>query len=374
MPVLGPAIFWTGRLGYLASMKLYKISEERLSERNKKIMKEFLAVISNAGGIVPLLGTIVGVDRLLFHRKSGTVDQDKKHRKILQGIAECIPVLGPVVFWTARLGHLTIKAYKTAVSKAVVCADKNDSDLLKGIGTLVIEPWQCFKQALLNPFGWNENMTHCGMNPTHLSAEQATCDPILFIHGNDPFNQASGISLVKKLKKEGLGPVFTVNLPNDDDDEDQTRVVNKIQEILKLYQPHSTANSVKIHLIGHSRGGYLAYNTLFDKIWKIDTDTNESAEQDLQPQKPDLSRIGKVITLGVDMAEFSTEEDNNFILTHYPEKPKDFLQIAGAYDVCSPPPKELSDNGTSYLTISEGHSGMLFSSKAHRAIVEFIKK
>lgn len=111
MPVLGPAIFWTERFGFLASKKFFKLAD-RLQPIQRKILIETAAVTSNIAGATPIVGSFVGVIRLCL---AGNLigNQDKQEIKGMQGAAEVVPLIGPVVYWTARVVLFTIRQIVT---------------------------------------------------------------------------------------------------------------------------------------------------------------------------------------------------------------------------------------------------------------------
>lgn len=77
-------------------------------------------VVLNLAGVVPILGTVVGVGRIGYESykiceakcKRRYVNKEEKYdriRKIVQGVFELFPIIGPAIYWTGRLGYLAGK-------------------------------------------------------------------------------------------------------------------------------------------------------------------------------------------------------------------------------------------------------------------------
>lgn len=108
--------------------------------------------------------------------------------------------------------------------------------------------------------GKRENFTYYGMNPKELTPEIACNDPVLLIHGRGG-NQSCWLPLAKRLQKDGIAPVYTLNLPQENWKE---CLVAKIMEIRNQYSLVNGKDSVvRIHIIGHSLGAIYAVNYAF---------------------------------------------------------------------------------------------------------------
>lgn len=231
--------------------------------------------------------------------------------------------------------HVT-STYTKAIQKFVEFLRKHKLRVLALIlGTLLLEPWQAIK-AGFSFASWKKHFNFHEMNPKALTAEQLKQQPILLIHGN-LHNQSAWLSLAKKLKNNYLGPVYTVNLPSGRITHKDFEIIQrKIEQIKEQYK-----QDIKINIVGHSRGGNIARHLALTK-----------------------TNIGKVITLG---AAFTQDEINALD----PQFRHRIFDITGSHDILVTNPSLLPLQNQA--TILTGHLGLLYSSKVHKHVIEWLK-
>src|ERR1700722_825929 len=123
------------------------------------------------------------------------------------------------------------------------------------LGTFLSEPLQALRAGVLCPFGWMQAFHFHNLNPHEVAEEHKSLRPILLIHG-DYHNQSAWLTLASFLKRENIGPVYTVNLPNGPITDVDYRILNKkVDEIIKKHP-----QKIQIDIVGHSRGGDIAYD------------------------------------------------------------------------------------------------------------------
>jgi hypothetical protein len=131
--------------------------------------------------------------------------------------------------------------------------------------TLAAEPVESILFGLRLPRGFG-NLSNYGLNPSKLTPAQAQYPALLCLHGNY-HNQSAWLPLAKYLyNKKYPGPIFTLNLPAGSITQQDTKLINeKIESIKTCYrESNGNENSLKINLIGHSRGAHLvAYRNYY---------------------------------------------------------------------------------------------------------------
>lgn len=245
------------------------------------------------------------------------------------------------IYWNAIIKFVTFLKKKEWYLTAMV------------LGTLLYEPWQALKAGFLNLANLKKPFNFYDMNPSALTNEHLNKQPILLLHGNY-HNQSAWTNLAKKLKLHNLGPIYTVNLPHGDvTNKDYEIIQRKIDEIKAQYRQFNV--NIKINLVGHSRGGFLAgriaWSTLMDdgkRYWSRSDD------------------IGKIIRIGsvLDQEEISKIQkyDSNFRDRIY--------EITGHYDILETDLSLLPKNRTE--TIDSGHLGLLYSENTHQRIIQLL--
>jgi len=197
------------------------------------------------------------------------------------------------------------------------------------------------------------------MNPTALTDRQLNQRPILLLHGNY-HNQSAWLGLAKELRRCDLGPVYTVNLPNGDiTDRDYVLIQEKIDQIKAQY-----GRSVKVDLVGHSRGGYLAGRMAWTLL-REDLDQIEERKYRRPTFSEDIGvviKIGDVFTAGV--IQHVQEIDSNFS--------NRICEITGKYDVLETdlsllPPEQNE-------VVGAGHLGLLSSPQTHRRVIRELSR
>lgn len=146
-----------------------------------------------------------------------------------------------------------------------------------------------------------------GLNPTELSEEQAKHEPIILLHGAGG-NESNWLTMAQSFEKEHDGPVFTVNLVNGTwSEKDRETLEQKLIEIKHLYRVHSIYD-VKTNLIGHSRGGTIAYYfSLQQDQWRVCEAENFLGFAEHIEQYTELRHrhdIGHVISIGMIFPRF----------------------------------------------------------------------
>lgn len=223
------------------------------------------------------------------------------------------------------------------------------------LGTLFAELLPAIKAAFMSAANLKKDFNFYGMNPKVLTTEELKKQPILLIHGNY-HNQSAWLSLAKKLQSSNLGPVYTVNLPcGAITDKDYEILDDKLEEIKGLYKK-ANACPIKVNVIGHSRGGFLASEMAW-KTLKKDKEGNQYWKRS--------EDIGKIISIGHPLDPEETQliqlVDENF---------KDRLyEITGEHDILASNHKSLLPHHRQSI-INSGHLGLLYSDETHKIIIE----
>jgi hypothetical protein len=251
-----------------------------------------------------------------------------------------------------------LQAYHNAIVSFVNFLNKHDCFILSlALGTVLSEPLCAVKAAVQMPFGLKKHFNFYQMNPKHLTETQLTQNPTLFIHGNLD-NQRAWLAFGKRFKKENIGPVFTVNLPSGGFTcKDKDILERKWSEITDLYLKKDQTD-FKIHVIGHSRGTFLA--TLMGlpaASWKIEND--DVKLYDVGVGLCPRERIGKIIHLGNYVSEWETECARMFGLTNH------LHEINGSRDLLiEAETSRLSEERT--FTVDCGHLEL----PSHRQVID----
>lgn len=241
-------------------------------------------------------------------------------------------------------------SYRKTIESLVLYLTKYCFRLAAVLGTLLTEPWSAIKAACRFPFNWRNHFNYHDLNPKTLTIEQAKKHPILLIHG-DFHNQSAWLTLAKKLKYAGLGPVYTINLPSGEVTQyDYALILQKITEIKAQYSQQGI-KKIKVNIVGHSRGGYLAHHS----AWSI------------LSSKMSEDHFGKIISLGSVL--------NNAELHSLKEHDSDFenkkFEITAAYDVLETAISLLPPQNQ--MIINTGHLGLLYSNDVHQRIIQLLK-
>lgn len=246
--------------------------------------------------------------------------------------------------------------YRAVIQRFVVFLKRLGwNDLSSVLGTILVEPWQALKAGILELASWKEPFNFYGMNPQVLTEEHLKQRPLLLIHGNY-HSQAAWLSLAKTFQSHALGPLYTVNLPSGwITQKDYQLIQHKIEEIQAQYQ-YQHVDRVKIDLIGHSRGAFLAFRIAWTtpsqrghRRWQL----NES--------------ISHVIKMG---SALSKREINKLqsVDPHFQDR---LYEIVGTQDILEPKPSLLSPQYQKI--IKTGHLKMLTSREAHETILQWLK-
>lgn len=246
--------------------------------------------------------------------------------------------------------------YRTTIQRLVGFLKRRGwSDLSSVLGTILVEPWQALKAGLMEAASWKKPFNFYGMNPQVLTEEHLKRRPLLLIHGNY-HNQAAWLSLAKTFQAHALGPLYTVNLPSGlITQKDYQLIQSKIEEIQAQYQHHHV-DRVKIDLIGHSRGAFLAFRL----AWTIPKERGHRMWQ----RNEAISHVIKMgSTLNLREIEKLQEVDPHFRDRLY--------ELVGTQDILEPKPSLLSPQHQKI--IETGHLKMLTSLEAHETILQWLK-
>lgn len=250
-------------------------------------------------------------------------------------------------------------AYRNAIHQFVNFLQKHKFYVTAMVlGTLLLEPFQAIKAGCISPASWKKHFNFYNMNPKTLSNEQLTKQPILLVHGNY-HNQSAWISLAKKLRLSNLGPVYTVSLPNGSITlKDYEIIQSKIDEIKAQYKQYNVNNiehDIKINIIGHSRGGYLAHRMAWTTL-RADGKQYWGSSND----------IGKVIKIG----SVLDQEEISHIQNQDPDFRDRVYEITGQYDILETDKSLCEDSHMD--TVNSGHLGLLYSSQTHQRIIQWL--
>ena len=173
--------------------------------------------------------------------------------------------------------------------------DKGYYRVAHAVSAILFETKTVLSLGYQLPLGWMPSFTWYGVNPTELSATQLESNPVLLLHGNSN-TQGVWLSVAEQLQLEYPGPVFTINLNNGNyNPADKVLIEEKFTEIKNLYAQYDITNC-QIHLVGHSRGAYLAYYESMDpEQWSITVDgqigVNNPHDCPLLKFRPDVGRV-----------------------------------------------------------------------------------
>lgn len=217
------------------------------------------------------------------------------------------------------------------------------------LGTLLAEPWHSLKAGVCSPLSWKKNFNFHNLNPQFITEAQAKKSPILLIHGNY-HNQSAWLNFAKILKRTRLGPVYTVNLPSGPvTGQDFAIINNKVNMIKTQYEEQGIAK-IKIDVVGHSRGGFIAYCL----AWKRDDPTWQFQDN-----------IGRVIKIG---SVLNQEE-----LLHISQVDQDMsrlYEIIGEHDILTIEKSLLPSS--QHKIVNTGHLELLYSPDTHQGIMQWL--
>lgn len=183
------------------------------------------------------------------------------------------------------------------------------------------------------------------LNPQELDDEQLERPVTLLIHGR-MHNQGVWKTMAKHLsKEEGIGAVFTLNLPmNGTDDDHRLAVVRKMREINAHFEGYGIRRP-RFHLVGYSNGGVAAI------------DTSEYGPKSLRRQ------ISKLIMIGCHLSFYDTLSPATRSKTFAITASHDFLDR----DKCKVPVQKKTEVRTTHL-------GIIRSKATTRALVYHIRQ
>lgn len=223
------------------------------------------------------------------------------------------------------------------------------------IGTILLEFWSVLKASIFGVANWKTHFNFYNMNPTTLTPEDLTKNPLLLIHGAFG-DQSAWLDLGQELQAKNTGPVFTINLPGSEHrtEDDYQLVADKIKEIKALYRKYNVTK-IKIDLGGHSKGSELAS----DMAWSVRKSDDERYWQ--------LSGdIGRVIKIGTPL----TQAEYDRIKKIEPNFTQRVLEIIGKYDVLERNPSLLPPSN--YVVIPTGHMGLIYASETMQSVSQFL--
>jgi hypothetical protein len=246
-------------------------------------------------------------------------------------------------------------AYRNAIKAFVKFLQKHNWFVTSLIlGTLLTEVWQALKAAFFMPANWKKHFNFYNLNPTTLSETQAQKPPVLLLHGNF-HDQTAWLSFAKKLKESSLGPVYSVNFPSGKCTDKDYEILNKKVREIKAQYKQLGVDNIQINLVGHSRGGHLAYCYSWIR--------NEGEKAYWEKNKD----IGKVIKIG----SVLVQEDLDCIEKIDSTSKDRLYEIRGEYDILDDKKSVLpSDN---QRTVATGHLGLLYSPEVHHQVIDWLK-
>lgn len=220
------------------------------------------------------------------------------------------------------------------------------------IGTLFAELGPALRAGFTYPLGWKKHFNFYNLNPKTLTDEQSESSAILLLPGS-LHNQSAWLALAKKLRDEGIGPVYTVNLKSvADPEKDQEIIDKKIKEIQEQYKEKGVELK-KIHLIGHSRGGAAAFSYMLRDEWE-------------EGESPLKESIGKVIKLG------NVIDEMGACLIGLEHRGQ-IYELLGEKDVLLQEESEGMEIKNRSI-VPEGHVGLLYSREGHKQIVKWLRE
>ena len=275
--------------------------------------------------------------------------------------------------WSAREGFEDINwmetsflarirvAYLTFVQKLIGAMYKAKwCGLAMSMGSLLVEPLHSIRAGLTTPLGWLKRFHFHGLNPKKITPEQVHKRPILLIHGNY-HNQSAWLSLAKKLKKAGLGPLYTVNLHQGPLTESDREILHRKIDEIKSHYKHMNREQIQIDVIGHSRGAMMGfYMGLDSNTWGIDEQGNFYLKNGAVPLHPE---IGKVIQIGNAASHWDLEHIG--LLSNV-------YEVVGAYDIVAPNRSLLPLH--QQFTQPSGHLGLIYSDAVHQKIIDWLSE
>ncbi|MDF1646527.1 MAG: hypothetical protein P1U61_06075 [Legionellaceae bacterium] len=203
------------------------------------------------------------------------------------------------------------------------------------IVTLLSEP----VNAVFAGIRMQKGLSDYPINPTSLNEVQRSQIPVLLIHGDQHDDTAFAPLLYKLYQEKYEGPIFTVNIPNMQDEGERSRIIDtKINEIDRLYDYKKRGNEKHIRClcIGHSSGA----DTLVEQKGR------------------DATTKRLLILMGA--------------VKHIPEQPEkktSLVYFNAKTDVVLSMPSETRDNIEEYgevHTVNTGHLGLL----SHQTVLQ----
>ena len=163
------------------------------------------------------------------------------------------------------------------------------------LGALLWEPAESIKAAKDLNYGKSLDFHDFGMNPKKLSEKQLSQTPILALHGKNG-TQGTFLGAGEFFQKNGIGPLFTVNLSDGELTEKDREIIDeKILEIKRLYG----RDDIQIDLIGYSRGAEMAlYAALPKDSYRIHEGycCQTKKWEEFRPEVRRIIRIGSMTT------------------------------------------------------------------------------
>jgi hypothetical protein len=286
------------------------------------------------------------------------------------------------------------KGYHDIINNNITKIKINNT--LKKLTSLFLESLGTIKAMTYFPISLNNRLNKYNINLKEITKEQSKKSPIILLHGNFGY-WGYFFKLIKAIKKNNLGPIYTVSLTNglsDDFQKDCKILEKKIEEIKKQYKKHNVKNP-KISFIGFSRGAFTIKKFYEGKKWKNvkkiiglghpfstyykDFEYFEEIDKSLESKKAILKRKKekfKNLTIENPKRERLEEKISNLKkyiknLKRKKTNQKKLFEITGKRDFfvslksCLPENQKLETN--------TGHFGILFSKKAVNEIIKQLK-
>jgi len=190
-----------------------------------------------------------------------------------------------------------------------------------------------------------------------IKAEHHGKNPVLLLPGRFSSWQALG-DLASSLKEAGV-PVFVMNLSDNaglPTERDRLDILDKIDTIRAQYLNMFHEEAPVTHLVGHSRGGEMA----FDAAFTVDCSFIDDKTGDLQfydDKMPECNPlIGRVVTLGM------PTNDKELMWAEQAQKAHDLFNIVAKYDAIVTGSSALADSHLlQVFVVDKGHLGIIDS-------------